>query len=132
MIFKPQYGNLGMIVLPAAGFSVVSTMYFFGAMIVSWINLLVLKIKEISTIGLSWHGFNFDLFYVNTNVMIFVSLVAILGTIFVVVASRGLAEEKNKFGLDSLLFVLFYALLAPLWMSKAIYNVVFSKNTKWR
>lgn len=132
MIFKPQYGNLGMIVLPAAGFSVISTMYFFGATVVNWINLLFMKIKEISTIGISWHDFNFDLFYVNTDVIIFVSLVAILGTIFVVVASRGLAEEKGKFGLDSLLFVLFYALLAPLWMSRAIYNVVFSKNTKWR
>ncbi len=132
MFFKPQYGNLGMIVLPAAGFSVFSTMYFFGSTVFSWANTLVDKIREISAIGFSWQGFHFDFFYVNTNIVIFLSLIAILGTFFVIATSRKLAEEKNKFGLDSLFFLIFYAALAPLWMTKAIYNVVFSRGTKWR
>jgi cellulose synthase/poly-beta-1,6-N-acetylglucosamine synthase-like glycosyltransferase len=132
MFFKPQYGNLGMVVLPAAGFSVFSTMYFFGTTIFSWINSLIIKIKEISTIGFSWQGFNFDFFYMNTNVIVFVSIIAVLGTLLIIVNSRGLAEEKNKFGFDSVLFLIFYAMLAPIWMVKAVYNVIFVKETKWR
>lgn len=132
MFFKPQYGNLGMIVLPAAGFSVFSTMYFFGTIIFSWIEILIIKIEEISTVGLSWQGFHFDFFYVNTNIAVFVSLAAILGTLFIIATSRKLAEEKNKFGLDSIFFLMFYTALAPIWISKAIYNVVFSKGSKWR
>ncbi len=132
MFFKPQYGNLGMVVLPAAGLSVFSTIYFFGAAVFDWVNSLLVKMKEISTVGLSWRGFNFDFFYVDTNVIVFVSIVAILGTLLIIITSRNLAEEKNKIGLDSLLFVLFYAMLAPLWMTKAIYNVVFSKENEWR
>jgi len=132
MFFKPQYGNLGMVVLPAAGFSVVSTMYFFGTMILSWLNTLITKIKEISTIGFSWQGFNFDFFYINTDILVFVSIIAVLGTFFIIMTSRNLAEEKNKFGLDSIFFLMFYALLTPLWMTRAIYNAIFVKETKWR
>jgi len=132
MFFRPQYGNLGMVILPAAGFSVLSTMYFFGSMVFSWINSLVLTIKEISTVGLSFKGFSFDFFYVNTDIIVFVSFIAIVGTLLIIVTSRGLAEEKNIFGVDSVLFLMFYTLLAPIWMTKAIYNVVFSQKTKWR
>ncbi len=132
MFFKPQYGHLGMIVLPAAGLSVVSTMYLFGAMILNWINSLIDKIKEISTVGFSFRNFNLDFFYINTNIIVFVSLIAIIGTIFMIVNSRKLAEEKNKIGLDSILFLLFYTMLSPIWMGKALYNVIFVRETKWR
>lgn len=132
MFFRPQYGNLGMIVLPAAGFSVLSTIYFFGVMLFSWANDILLKAKEFATVGFSFNGFNFDLFYLNTDMIAFVSMAAVFGTLFVIVASRRLAEEKGDFGLDSLLFLVLYASIAPLWISKAVYNVVFSKETKWR
>ncbi|MFH0804560.1 MAG: glycosyltransferase [Candidatus Zambryskibacteria bacterium] len=132
MFFKPQYGNLGMVILPAAGFSVLSTMYFFVFRVVGWINDLADKIREISTVGFSWNGFNFDFFYVDTSVIVFVAIIAVFGTLVIIATSRKLAEEKNKFGLDSLFFLMFYTLLAPFWMSRAIYNTVFSKETKWR
>jgi cellulose synthase/poly-beta-1,6-N-acetylglucosamine synthase-like glycosyltransferase len=132
MFFKPQYGNLGMVVLPAASLSVFSTLYFFGAAVYEWGYSLFIKIVEISTVGFSWGNFNFDFFYVNTDIIVFVSLVAILGTLIIIVSSRSLAEEKSKIGFDSILFVLFYAMLAPLWMTKAIYNVIFLKETEWR
>jgi cellulose synthase/poly-beta-1,6-N-acetylglucosamine synthase-like glycosyltransferase len=132
MFFKPQYGNLGMVILPAASISVFSTLYFLGAMIMSWANSLMISIKEISTVGISFKGFNFDFFYVNTDIIVFISFIAILGTFFMIITSRKMAEEKNKFGFDSVLFLLFYSLLAPIWMSKAVYNVLFIKETKWR
>lgn len=132
MFFSPQYGNLGMVVLPAAGFSAVSTVYFFGSMIFSWVNTLIVKIKEISAVGFSWPGFNFDFFYMNTDIIVFVSLIAVLGTFFIIITSRKLAEEKNKFGLDSILFLMLYTTLAPLWLTRAVFNAVFSRGSKWR
>lgn len=132
MFFKPQYGHLGVTVLPAAGFSVFSTMFFFGSTILKWLDLGLTKIREIAEVGIVFNGFNFDLFYFNTNMIVFVSLVAITGTLFIIVTSRGLAEEKTKFGIDSILFLMLYTMIAPLWMTRAIYNVVFAKTTKWR
>jgi cellulose synthase/poly-beta-1,6-N-acetylglucosamine synthase-like glycosyltransferase len=132
MFFKPQYGHLSMIVLPAAGFSVVSTMYFFGTMILSFVDSLISKIKEIYTVGIYFGEFTFDFFYFNTDVIVFVSAIAVIGTIFIIVNSRMMAEEKNKIGLDSIAFLALYAFIAPLWMGRAIYNVIFAKETKWR
>lgn len=132
MFFKPQYGNLGMVVLPAASFSVLSTMYFFGSMIWSWIDGAIKTLREILTVGFYWKDFNFDLFYINTDVIVFVSIIAVLGTFFIIITSRKLAEEKGKFGLDSVLFLLLYTMIAPIWMTRAIYNVIFVKETKWR
>lgn len=132
MFLRPQYGNLGMVVLPAAGFSFISTVYFFGSMIVGWAKSVVTTIKEISTIGLSWGGFNFDLFYLSTDVFVFVSLVAVVGTLFIIVTSRKIAEEDGRFGFDSILFLLLYTSIAPLWMTRALYDVVFSRGNKWR
>lgn len=133
MFFKPQYGNLGMIVLPAAGFSVISTMFFFGTNLWSWIKQAGTFIERVMTVGFSLNtDWNFDLFYFNTDVIVFVSIIAVSGTLFFIATSRQLAEEKHKFGLDSLAFMLLYTILAPIWMSRAIYNVVFARDTKWR
>jgi cellulose synthase/poly-beta-1,6-N-acetylglucosamine synthase-like glycosyltransferase len=132
MFFKPQYGNLGMIVLPAASFSVFSTMFFFATRVWGWASSLLLRIREISTVGFHFGNFNFDLFYVNTNILFFVSFIAIVGVLFIIVASRNLAEEKTKFGLDSVFYLLFYTLIAPFWMIVAVYNLVFARATKWR
>lgn len=132
MFFKPQYGHLSFIVLPAASFSFFSTIYFFGVSIYKFIQSVVERLVEFFTVGFSWTGFNFDFFYINTDMVTFVSIVAVTGTIFIIVTSRKLAEEKHKFGLDSIVFMMIYTLVAPLWMTRALYNAAFSKGTEWR
>lgn len=132
MFFRPQYGNLGLIVLPAAGFSAVSSIYLFLSMIFHKLQSLFIKIQEVFTVGIYFKSFNFDFFYVDTTIVTFVSLVAVLGTLLIILTSRELAEEKTKFGLDSALFLFFYMFLAPIWMTKALYNAAFVKENKWR
>jgi cellulose synthase/poly-beta-1,6-N-acetylglucosamine synthase-like glycosyltransferase len=132
MFFRPQYGNLGMIVLPAAGFSIISSLYFFFVRIWSVICTLGSKINEIYTVGFHPHNFNFDLFYVNTNIMMFIAIIAIGGMFLLIGISRTLANEDKKFGWDSVLYILFYTFISPIWMVWALYNFVFAKATKWR
>lgn len=132
MFFKPQYGHLGMVVLPAAGFSVFSSLYFFGATIADFIKDLFVRMREISAIGLSFPHFNFDAFYINTNVIVFVSAIAFVGLLFMIIISRKLGEEKTKFGFDSFFFIILYSMMAPFWMIKVLYNIIFVKETKWR
>ncbi len=132
MFFKPQYGHLGVAILPAAGFSIVSTMYIFGSNIIDLGSSLFTKIKEIYTVGLYFGDLNLDLFYFDTSIILFISLTTILGTLYIIATSRKLAGEKGKFGLDSLLFIILYTIIAPFWMSRAIFNAVFARETKWR
>lgn len=132
IFFNPQYGNLGVAVLPAASFSFISSIYIVSTMIMSWVKQATTKVVEIQTIGLHFNLPTFDWFYVDTTVIVFLSFTAFLGTLTLVMFSRKLSEGHYRPGFDMVLFFSLYALLAPLWMSRAIYNVVFSKETKWR
>lgn len=132
MFFRKEYGHLGVVILPAAGFSVFSTLYFFVSAIYSWIEFSLNTLNQFLTVGLFKPSFSFDLFYWNTDILVFVSAIAVLGTFFIIVTSRKMAEEEGQIGLDSLLFIAFYVLIAPIWMIKAVYNLVFAKTTKWR
>lgn len=137
MFFNPQYGNLGVIILPAAGFSIASSLYFFGKTILDFLSSIVQKIEEYMTVGFYFKkpDFNFDFFYFNTEIIVFVSLVAITGTIAIIIFSRALGhenEEKIRPGYDVALFLAIYAIIAPIWMARALFNVVFARGTKWR
>jgi len=131
--FNPRFGNLGMIVFPTATLSIFSTIFLVFSSIINKIFSFINKIQELSTVG--WNpqwSWSFDLFYVNTNIIALVSIVALIGTLFMLFASRKMSEGHNKIGLDIVYFLTLYVFIAPIWMSKALYNVAFSKQTNWR
>jgi hypothetical protein len=133
MYFNPRYGSLGIVILPTATLSIFSSIYLVASAVLNWITIGIEKINQLKTVGLSheWH-WSFDFFYLNTNIIFFITIMALVGMIFLLFASRKMAEGHMKVGLDILYFLGFYAFLAPLWMCKALYNVAFAKNTSWR
>ncbi len=132
MFFKPQYGHLGFVVLPAASFSFLSTIYFFASSIYRGMVSIYNSIMDFLAVGFRFGSLNFDFFYFNTDMITIVSIIAVIGTIYIIIISRIMAEEEHKFGVDSIIFLAIYTFIAPLWMSKALWNTLFSKGTKWR
>ncbi len=132
LFFRPQYGHLGMIILPTASFSLVSLLYVVGSLIVNNAILVWDKLVEIQTVGLHLSWGSFDWFYLNTNVISVLGIVALLGTTTMVLISRKLSEGRIYLGRDILYFLAFYSFLAPLWIVRAFFNVAFAKQTKWR
>lgn len=132
IFFSPQYGNLGLVILPVASFSIFSSIYVVFSLIASWAQSIWQKIEEIRTVGLRLEWPNFELFFVDTNVIFFLSLTAFLGTLTLIFFSRKLSEGHIRPGLDMVFFFALYSLLAPLWMLRAIYNAVFAKSVSWR
>lgn len=132
MFFKPEYGHLGIMILPLAGFSIFSTLYFVATVIFDFIKSALLRIEEFRTVGIVWHGFNFDLFYIDTRIIVFLTFAALIGTIAMIFVSRSLARERLRPGKEVLYFLALYSLIVPFWMARAVFNVVFAKSTKWR
>lgn len=132
MFFRPEYGHLGVMILPLAGFSIFSSLYFAGTVLFDSIKSALLKIEEIRTVGLSWTGFNLDLFYIDTRVMVFLTLAALMGTVAIIFISRSLAQERMRPGKELVYFLAIYSIIVPFWMARAVFNVVFAKSTKWR
>jgi cellulose synthase/poly-beta-1,6-N-acetylglucosamine synthase-like glycosyltransferase len=128
-----RYGNLGLIVLPMATFSIFSSLYLVAYTIFGWLQKALLKLGELQTVGFSWNWHpNFDWFYFNTGIITFAGTIGFLGTIMMVIFSMRLAEEKTKNGLDILYFLALYVFLTPLWVTRALFNVAFMRNTSWR
>lgn len=133
ILLSPKYGNLGLIVLPMAGFSIFSSIYIAFSTVIQWIVELSQKIVELSTVGINWNWHpSFDLFYVNTDIIGLLAMVGFAGTLIMVLISRKMAEGNMKLGLDVVYFMTLYIFLIPIWMTKAVYNVAFAKETNWR
>lgn len=132
MFFKPAYGNLGVVVLPAASFSIVSSLYFFSNWLLTFFGDLYDRVNQIYMVGLSFPKFQFDLFYINTDIIMFVSLAGLSGLLFMIITSRRMGKEERVIGFDSLLFLFLYTIISPFWIMRAVYNVLFARKTTWR
>ena len=132
LLFKSEYGNLGVMVLPAAGISIFSSIFVFFRSIYTVLVEIVNKFVEWNTIGLNFILPDFDLFYVNTNITAFIAIFAILVTVTLLMFAIKMSEGKFKFRIDMVLFMLLYGLIAPFWMFKAVFNVIFKTKTSWR
>ena len=132
LFFRKEYGNLGVFILPIASISIVSAIYLLALSIFGIITFLITQYIKITTIGLHWGTFNFDWFYINTQVITIASLVAFLGTLTILYISKKLSDGEFTLGMDMVYFVTMYAFIAPLWMARSLYNAIFSIKTKWR
>lgn len=134
MFFKRKYGNLGVFILPMAAISVISIISVTSLAVISVIRSAINKYLEIQTIGWSprWISFDFDWFYINTELIAIIGLVTTLGTLTMILISKKMSEGKIVLGLDLIFFMTLYMFIAPLWIGKAAYNAIFGVKASWR
>src|SRR3989344_229103 len=132
LFFNRQYGHLGMLVLPTASISLVSTVYLVVNTISSWTKSLFTSISQIQTVGFHFAWPQFDFFYFDTSIIFFLGAVTFIGTFALVIFARKLSENKITLSLDLVYFFILYAFISPVWITKAIFNVAFARKTKWR
>ena len=134
MFFKKQYGNLGIIILPMASISIISVLFVSFISVFNIVKSLASEYVKIQTVGFSLHlsSFNFDWFYVNTQIIALVGIVVSLGTITMILMSKRMSEGKFDIGMDLVYYLALYMFIAPLWIGKAAFNALFSIKTGWR
>lgn len=136
MLFRRQYGYLGMLTLPFALISVFIALFFtFLALRSAWLTLHG-KYLEYSAVGfhphfefkwphIDWFFWNFDMSRLLTYTLFFT-------TILLVFFGGKLVTKRFHFSRDMLYFLLFYGLLAPFWLAKSVYNLIRAKQANWR
>ncbi len=134
MIFNKKYGNLGMFTLPAAIVSIFAALFFTALAIGRFIAQIAKRFMEFQAVGFptrfEWP--HFDWFFVNTSETAVVVYALSLSTLFVIFVGKKLSDGNMKPQMNIVYFFLFYGILAPAWLFKAVYNVVFNKKTTWR
>ncbi len=132
MIFQRAYGVLGMIVLPLSLLSAFLVLYNFGFTIFYMGQNLIEKITKISVTGFSFAFPNFDSFFFNTDFMALLSYIFLGLALVIIWNGIKLAEGRFQFNTSIFYFLTLYGIVAPIWIIRALINVAFSKDTRWR
>ncbi|MDP3763245.1 MAG: glycosyltransferase family 2 protein [bacterium] len=132
MFFNKKYGHIGVFILPIATSSIFSTLYIAGRAI--WNNLSNFSdaLVKFQTAGLHWRSLSFDWFFINTGVVPFLTLSAILMTFAILYLSIKLADGRFKFTRGIFYYLILYIFLAPLWLTKAVFSTIFRRQVSWR
>jgi cellulose synthase/poly-beta-1,6-N-acetylglucosamine synthase-like glycosyltransferase len=132
IFFNKKYGHMGRFVLPAAIVGLFLSLAMAADLIYHIGHSVVQTIQKISIVGVSMPHFTFNWFFVSTQMTTILALVLLSATLTILLFGKKIAEGNMRPSRDMLYFVLFYGFLAPLWLSKAVYNVALSKKTPWR
>jgi cellulose synthase/poly-beta-1,6-N-acetylglucosamine synthase-like glycosyltransferase len=134
MILNPKYGNLGMLILPVAMYSIVVTVFFLGFTIVKTIFNIIDTYKKIQAIGWSFNfnAFSFDWWLYNIQAPMFIGLITVSLVIFSIWYGKKLTGVKDKRMIDIVYFIILYSLISPLWLITSVYNTVRRKDASWR
>jgi poly-beta-1,6-N-acetyl-D-glucosamine synthase len=132
IFFNPRYRDLGLFVLPAATLSIFSALYFTGRALLSVTTGLYDKLIYVQTAGIASAEVRFDPFFMNAGSLVFVTISLIALTVALIVLGRKMSDEKRLWGMDIVYFVFLYGFIAPLWLSKSVWNAALGKRSAWR
>lgn len=132
MLFRREYGLLGMVVLPLSFVGVFVFLYNFGFIVFYGGKSIVEKIIEISVVGVYSSLPHFNLFFLSTDFTSLLSYILFGVVLFIIWNGTRLAEGKFRLTPGVFYFIILYGIVAPLWFTRAIWNVIFAKDTKWR
>lgn len=132
MIFRKKYGILGMVTLPLAFFGIFIFLFNFGFVVFHLARMVASKAVEIGTVGFSFAFPSVDSFFLNTEFMSILSYIFLgLGLIIIWNGVR-LAEGRFRPSMGIFYFITLYGIVAPIWLTRAVFNLAFSRNTNWR
>lgn len=134
MYFNRKYGALGLFVLPTGALAIITALYFVGYSLVYLANQVIAKIVEVGVVGVagSFHAAReWSWFYLDTSAALFVIMIILPLTLFLVMYGKRLAEDK-VLTLDNFYYLFLYGFLAPVWLAKAVFNAVTSRKNVWR
>ena len=132
MFFNKKYGHIGMFILPIATSSIFSTLYIVGRAIWSNLSGFFDTLVKFQTVGFHWGSLSFDWFFINTGVVPFLTLSAIIMTLVILYLSIKLAEGKVKLTKGVFYYLALYIFIVPLWLAKAVFSTIFRKQISWK
>lgn len=134
VLFKKKYGNFALFTLPVGIISSFSVSYLFGNIVYNLGYFLYLKIIQLKTIGFSFSvkNFSLDLFFLNTESLVFLVFSLYLFVLFAIIFGRKMAKEKNFFSFYELYYFPVFFIIAPFWLVTGIYNTIVSRKPAWR
>ena len=90
------------------------------------------KMIEIGTVGFTFAFPRVDSFFLNTEFMSVLSYIFLGLGMVIIWNGVKLAEGRFRPSMGIFYFITLYGIVAPIWLTRAVFNLAFSRNTKWR
>lgn len=134
LLFRPQYGNVGIFTIPSGLISLAGTILLISLFLSKLASFIQDRIVHYQATGVAisfGSNFKFDWFFLSSKMMIFVTIMLYLFIITALVNGRSMTERRRGFPWDIILFVLFYSIVAPFWAIKSFWNALWARETSW-
>ena len=131
MFINRMYGNLGMIILPAALISIAVALFFFARIFWYGAHTVAQTYARAQIIGISFTP-SFDLFYINTSAILFLIYVSILLIVVLISVGSLISTGRRLPPSSTPLFIIFYGFLVPLWLATAVVRAFFGTGVRWK
>jgi cellulose synthase/poly-beta-1,6-N-acetylglucosamine synthase-like glycosyltransferase len=131
MLFNKEYGSLGMVVLPAALFSIFTALYITATVIMNAVTEFAKLYTKYMIVGFHVGMPHIELFYFNTSSLALIAYVLMAIALTFLVIGRTISGGSFR-SVDVPLYVLFYGFLAPLWLTGAVVRAGLRAQAPWR
>lgn len=132
LILNPKYGNFSLFTVPAGVISITATVYLFFAAAYNIIVYIAEVVTRWSIVGFTntLPSFQFEWLYINTKALGMVTLILYSLVLISMIVGSHIAKQKLSWHIIS--FMLIYSVIAPVWLMRAVWNSIASKQPKWR
>ncbi|HEY4526492.1 MAG TPA: glycosyltransferase [Candidatus Paceibacterota bacterium] len=131
MFGNHAYGNLGLIILPAAILSIFAGIYFFARAIFFVVSSTVDTISRVYATGV-YPQASLDPFYLTTSTVWFLIFMSVALVFLLLCAGTMIGTGRRLPPRATPLFLVLYSFLAPLWYGTAIVRAAFKTGVRWR
>lgn len=131
MFGNRAFGNLGLLILPAAFISIGAGIYFFVHILWYWATTFYDAVLNVQVTGVL-PRLSFELFYINTSTLWFLVYAAVALILVLICTGSWLGTGKRVPPAGTPLFILLYSFLTPLWLGTALVRALFKTGVEWR
>ena len=132
LFFNRKYGHIGLFILPIATSSIFSTLYLAARILWNNLSSVFDTLTKFQIIGFSWKSPTFDWFFINTGVVPFLTLSAIILTFVILYLAIKLTDGKFTVTRGIFYYLIIYVFIVPLWLTKAVFSTVFKRQISWK
>ena len=131
MIGNPKFGNLGLIILPAALLSFVAALYFAAQLLWSFAQSIADTIARFLLVGFEPLG-PASFFFFNTSLLWLTVYTTIALTIFLISLGSFISTGERRPPFSTPIFLTLYSILTPIWLGIALVRAIFNTGVRWR
>lgn len=134
LILNPRYGVLGLLVMPLGVLALAAGI---GLFILTLTDLATSIARTISTQGdVPWlHALSLptlDWFYVPITEIFLLGVIGVVIVVSIMYIGKHISGAKRPIAFDLVSYILFYSLIAPLWLFRSMRDVAFGYRRAWR